>query len=217
VFKKLAVLAMSVALVGPAAFAQEGTMGRTERQASEVTRGVFGSPLTLSPQVGLLGFQDQTGDYDNRALEGLTLDWNMSNMFLPKTSNLQAGLGTGFLYSHIGSADANFFGSSPNSHIGNAGMNSFIVPGYISLGYKVSDKVLVAALPGATLLYRSDASGMNVGRGSGTNDTQVFPSIGLKAGWALAKSVGITAQGQYIPTPVKDAFSATLGATIPLA
>ncbi len=200
------------------AWAQDEMTPTTTAESSEVTKGVYDRFFRLSPRVGVLGYQDGAASYTSRIVEGVTADFDLAGLVtMPSSWNL--GVESGILYSHTGSPGANFFGSdAPNNTV--AGSNSFLVPMYLSTGYRPSDNLLVAVNLGASMLYRSVAGAMTIGRtGDGTlsSQTDFFPSVGLNTGWALGKSVALSLRGDYIPTPADDMFTATLGATFGVA
>jgi len=191
----------------------------TTTESNEVTRGVFGSPFTVTPAVGALGFQDPTGTYTSRITEGLLLNFDAGSAIMRGSSGqIKLGLESGLLYSHLGSSGSNFFGS--NAGVQNQeSANSFLVPIELTAGYALTDSFLATLNLGTNMLYRSIPGSMLVGRSDNTGGTSVdfFPSAGLELGWTAGSVVGIKLRGDYIPTPLDDMFTATLGATFALA
>src|SRR4051812_3849968 len=99
---------LSAVLLGPAAMAQNEA--RTEAEVSEVTRGVFESPLVVTGNAGTLGFTDGTNNYTSRFITGLTVNWHPSESF--RMGPFHAGIESGFLYSHVGGGGSNFLGQN---------------------------------------------------------------------------------------------------------
>lgn len=217
--KKLTYVALASAMAVPAAFAQDGgfeeQQGTTERQIEEVDEGVFSSPFVFTPQAGVLGYQNQAGDYDIRGLTGITATWNAAGMM--DVAGIQAGLETGVLYSHLGNPDSNLFGTGSDVSTGDAGANAFLIPAAIVGGVDVGG-IHVTGRLGADMLYRSDSNSMQIGRDDAGNDDSfdVLPMVGLGAGFDASQNVAISLRGSYIPVPADDLFTATLGATIGL-
>jgi hypothetical protein len=215
--KVLVCLITTAALMATAAWAQEGVYegGRTEREATEATRGVYESPLTISPQVGVFGFADGTNSYTSRVVEGFTLDLNV----MPFMRTAHAGIRSGLLFSHIGAAGSNFFGAnSPDGN--NAGANTFLIPIELFANGRVAEKVVAGLQFGTTAVYRSISTSMNTGRAvdtSAASSTEFFPSLGLNVGWEVSKSVAVALRGDYMITPGSDMFTTSLGATFPIA
>lgn len=212
--KVLSCLMLSAALVGSsAAWAQDE--GVSERSVSEISRGVFQSPLTISPRVGSLGFRDGNNAYTSRIVEGITLNWNPTEGY--RIGGVNLGIESGLLFSHLGSAGSNFIGQ--NDQFG-LGANAFLIPLDIVAGYHINDNVLVALNFGANAIYRSISNQMTFGRASdaGTgSSTEFFPNVGFNVGWSLGPSVGLSFRGDYIPVPNTSMYTATLGATFALA
>jgi hypothetical protein len=165
--------------------------------------------------VGLFGFGESDGTYTSRAAYGFNLDWNAAKSF--GNAPVALGLETGFIYSHPGGTSAGFFGSSTSGD-SNANSNAFIVPLNIEMGYQPMDEWKLALLLGASGLYRSNTSAILVGRNdlNGGTSFDIFPSLGMKIGWAVSKGMAVSLRGDYIPTPGKDLFTTTLGAVFPL-
>ncbi len=213
--KAMTSLLLCAALVGSTALAQDETETRSEREMEDVTRGVYQSPLSLGLRAGVWGFQDSTGDYDARGTLGINFLWNLSGAIAPRSKMLY-GLETGLIYSHIGAPDANFVGT--DSDLAGADTNAFSIPMNIAVGYNWSDRFLTALHGGAALIYRSNTNSMVLGRNDGSADdsVDVFPAIGANFGYSLSQNVGLSLRGDYIPTPVDDVYTVSLGATFGL-
>jgi hypothetical protein len=186
----------------------------TTAESADVTRGVFDSPLRLSPRVGAIGFQDSRGEYTSRGAAGVTLDLSLADL-IGDMGGVEFGFETGLLYSHIGSVGGDFWGFEEGPL---AGSNSGLVPLHLTAGYGVSDGLLATIGVGSTMLYRSIPQSMLIGRSDFDADDRIdfLPSVGLNIGYGLGP-VALSLRGDYIPAPADDLFTATLGAMIPLA
>jgi hypothetical protein len=216
--KLLPSIFLSMIVLAQVAWAQEDIAPTTTAESQEVMRGVYDKSFRVTPRVGVLGYQDGSQQYTSRILGGFTADVNLAGL-VPTPENWNFGLESGLLYSHTGSAGANFFGTDSPSNV-TPGSNSFLVPIYLTMGYKPTDSFLIALNVGSNLVYRSIASSMIFGRGSdvgGSNQVDFFPSVGLNTGWSLSRAVALSLRGDYIPTPADDMFTATLGATFGIA
>ncbi len=212
---KLIPLLVLAGATGATAWAQDTGGATTTARAPEVTQGAYDSAVEVTPRVGAIGFENSNNVYDSRIAEGIDLGWNLGGM-VPEVRPFVLGITSGVLFSHIGAADSNFLGM--NSVSNNTGTNAFVVPLEATFGYKFTDSTMASLLLGASGIYRSDNTQMLLGRADGTGGSSfdVFPTAGLALGLDL-KSVGVTVRGDYIPTPIQDSFTATIGLTIPLA
>ena len=218
--KRITILTMSVLLVGSAALAEDQVNpASTHANEANVTRGVYESPLNVTARTGVLGFKDTADSNTSRILEGLSLNWNLTNMSTMDIP-LQLGFEAGLLFSHLGSVGSNFIGTNGNGTGSSSAINTAVFPLTFVLGFKPNYSSLLALNLGTNAIYQNNSSTMNVGRpgASGTgSSTEFFPSIGFTAGYSLARFIGLTLRGDYIPTPVSNMFTASLGATFPLA
>lgn len=217
--KKVFAIVISAFFVGASfVYADEAeTAGITTEEASEITQGLFDKTWSVTPRVGILGFQDATGSHASRMMEGFTTQYSLANL-VGRPLGLEMGLESGLLYSHIGSPGSNFFGTQPPIRTAQ-GANSYLIPLNATIGYRVSNQWLVAMNLGASIFHRSIGNSMILGRagdGVAGTSTDVFPDLGVNVGWALSKTIGVSLRGEWIPTPQKPMYSATLGATIGL-
>lgn len=216
--KKILTFAMTTLLVcASSALAAEDieTSGVTRGEAPELTKGLFEKTWSVTPRIGVLGFQDNTGTQASRITEGFTTHLNMANL-LGRPIGIDLGLESGLMYSHIGSPGSNFFGTNPPVR-STQGANSYLIPLNATAGYQFADQWRVGMNLGAALLHRSIGSTMILGRAGDQQlggSTDIFPNVGLNLDWAMSKNVGLTLRGDLIPTPATPLYSATLGATI---
>lgn len=202
----------------PAWAQDEEIAGITAITAEEATKGVFESPVTVSGRVGALGYQATDQSYTSRMIQGITVQWNASDR-MANLGNAIVGLETGLLYSHNGAVGSNFFGTDSTAATGR-GANSFLIPLNAVAGYRLSDNLHIAGFLGTNMIYRSVGNSMILGRASDSStgsSTDFFPDLGVNVGWSATKNLGITLRAEVIPTPAAPLYTATLGATIPLA
>jgi hypothetical protein len=216
--KSIGCLILTFALAGSVVHAADTDQGMTSQAQASAGEGrkVYESPLNISPAVGVLGFQDGAGSYTSRLSEGLMVNWNIAGL-IPDLKGANLGVEVGLAHSHVGAPSSNFIGRNASSG-GITGANAFLIPINATLGAKFGRGYTDLHF-GMDALYRSVANSMNVGRGDGTNasSTDLFPDVGITLGWEATRVIGVTVRGDYIPTPGNDMFSATLGATFPLA
>jgi hypothetical protein len=183
-------------------------------------RGRLGEPETLkeqrwglSAQLGNLTYTDNGGAAASRMTLGVGFDWNASKELRPDApSNEYVGLSSGFLYSHPGATDANYFGAS--STVG-GDSNLFLIPLDLKLGYDFTDSFRLSVRGGGNLIYRSNASVSNLGAGSsGVSDLwKIYPNVGMDADFQLSPNFALTIRPDITLTPGNDLYVATLGAT----
>jgi hypothetical protein len=192
---------------GAAAQAEEGMV--TVKRADEY-KGAYDSPVNVDLRIGSLAYQESVGDESARAAYGLTFRWNASH---GNPTNLYYGVQTGFLFSHLGAPTSNFFGTDASGSPPGADANATIFPINLIVGYQVNDQFLITGHGGASMLYRSNSSAMLLGRGeTDTSDSfEVFPALGIMAGYELGRNIALTAQGDFTFTPQDDIWAATLG------
>jgi hypothetical protein len=207
-------LLLSAVILVPAAWAQEEA--RTEAEVSEVTQGVFASPLVVTGNAGAIGFTDGTDNYTSRFVTGLTVNWLPSEAF--QVGGAHIGVESGLLYSHVGGGGSNFIGQNSTQGVG-LGANAFLIPLNVAAGYQITNDLSLTGRAGADAIYRSIANSMLLGRsdGAGGSSVDFFPALGLTAGWSVSKSLAVTLRGDFIGTPARDLYTATLGASFPLA
>lgn len=215
--KKILTMAISTLLVWASVAAAEDreTPGVTTGEAAEMTQGLFDRAWTVTPRVGLFGFQDNRGSYASRITEGFTTNYSLANL-IGTPMGLDVGVESGLLYSHIGSPGSNAFGTNAPVRT-TQGANAFIVPVNATVGYKFADRWVASMNVGASVFHRSVGNSMTLGRTGDLNfggSTDVFPNVGLNIGWALSKSVGLSLRGDLIPAPAKTMYTTTLGAVI---
>jgi hypothetical protein len=202
------------------AFAQEEDTApsTTVTEAAEVTAGLYDRAWTVTPRIGVLGFQEPGLNHAGRIVEGFTTNVSLGNIvgFMP---SMHVGLESGVLFSHIGSPGANLFGVNAPIQIAE-GSNTVLVPLNATVGYRPLDRLLVAANLGASLVHRSIGNTMRLGRAGDSvpgSATELFPNVGLNLGYAVSNNVGVSLRGDWVLTPATNLFTASIGAQFAIA
>jgi hypothetical protein len=167
----------------------------------------------LTPQLGVIGYTNNTGSSTSRVTLGVGFDWNAESLIRPDAPKDQfLGISTGFTYAHPGANDANFFGSSSAA---GGESNLFLIPIDLKLGTMVNDSVRFSVRGGGNLIYRSNASSTDLGAGSGSTSSlwKIYPNVGVDADIQLSKSILLTVRPDLTLTPGNDIYVATVGAT----
>jgi hypothetical protein len=200
--------------ISVAAHAQTGAHASFEEAVIPQKKTMKEQVWGLSPQMGLFTYDERNGQATSRGAAGLSFDFNASSLFWEKSNLFYVGVNSGFLYSHIGSADANFFGNNGAS-LETEGANLLSIPVDLKVGYNVSDWFRLSARGGGNILYRSIAKSMDLGAGSESSDElwKVYPNAGLDAEFQLTDNLSIMARPDVTFTTGKNIFVATIGAT----
>src|SRR5690606_31716142 len=78
--KKTWLLVLSLSIMTTGAWAQTETSTARDT-ALDTLAGPNDAALSITPQLGVLGFSDATGEYTSRFSEGLTLTWLPERVF----------------------------------------------------------------------------------------------------------------------------------------
>ncbi len=221
--EKLSVLVIATAIatgVSTLAMGDESgqdTAGNSSTQTADVgTRTLKTQSLGISPQVGILGYTNGSGNYVTRGATGLSVDGNLGKYFLSSTGALKdfyVGVASGAVYSHLGSSSTNFFGSNSDDS-NNIGADILVVPTNLKVGYYLNDNVRVSAHGGGNLIYTSASQGVNFGQGSWDSGAKwnYFPNAGGDLEIALTPAISITARPDVtFFTTGETLFTGTLG------
>lgn len=213
---KTLALALSLTMMASSAWALTET-STAEGTGIDTLTGPNDADLSITPQLGVFGYSDASGNYTSRFSEGLTLTWLSEGV--SSDPYLYFGLNAGIIHSHMGATSADFFGSQDDGLAG-SDSNALIFPLEVALGYKLTDTFVLSGLAGINMIYLTNSTGTNLGRGDfgkADGDFEVFPSLGVYAGWEVSRVTALGIRGDYIPTPNDDMFTAALGATFALA
>ena len=218
-------IAFAGLLVSTAVFAQDtGTdvninnnapAATTTTTESEVGVGPLGREgFSVKPEVGAIVYDDALGGTTSRGVAGLDVDMNLSRAISP-TPSVYVGPQTGVIYSHLGSATSNFFGTSPTSNVSAPGANMLLFPVNLKVGYNITDNFRISAHGGGNVMYRSVANVMNLGSSSannGSNSTwSIFPNAGGDIEFGLGTSASLVLRPDVTFTPGNDFFTGTVG------
>ncbi len=155
-----------------------------------VDSGLTGKAVAISPHVGIVEFNDFTGDSATRGAIGLTLDWNA--MDLLAWDRVSLGPSTGLFFSHIGDPGSNFFGTDADFSAGQSGANLLIIPANLKLGYSISDNFRVGAHGGGNVIYRTAEQSMQLGTAGVGSEWDLYPNVGADIDFGLGKGVALS-------------------------
>jgi hypothetical protein len=167
----------------------------------------------ITPQMGVLVYEDGSGSATSRATVGAAFDLNLTEAILGEDSmGTYVGLSLSGLYSHPGSSDANFFGSGANP---GGGANLIQIPLDAKLGGHLTDSIRFTVRGGGNLVHRSDASSINLGAASEGTDSlwKIYPNVGLEGEFKVSSNISIMARPDLTITPGRNLFVAMVGAT----
>ncbi|MBU6152942.1 MAG: hypothetical protein KGP28_01450 [Bdellovibrionales bacterium] len=167
----------------------------------------------FTPQLGALVYEDPSGAATSRATVGAAFDLNLTDQILgddPMGSYI--GLSLSALYAHPGANNANFFGTSSGA---GGGSNLLQIPLDVKIGGYLSDSMRFTVRGGGNIIYRSNASSINLGAGSDSTGPlwKVYPNVGLEGEFKVGPSISIMARPDLTITPGKNLFVAMIGAT----
>jgi hypothetical protein len=190
------------------------TMAQAEvREPNTLRNEVF----SLRPNAGAIVYHDTTDSTTTRAIYGLTADWNFAGAF---TDNPTAfvGISSGGLFSHLGSATSDFWGTSPSSVVNSPGANLLIIPANLKIGANMGNAVRVSARGGGNVLYRSEGVAMNVGPSTATTSHiwRIYPNIGGDLDIGLTRGLTLGFRPDYTFTPGANIFVGTVALGVSL-
>jgi len=187
------------------------------------TTGLNNSRVGVTPQFGLISFRNEDGSGLSRGVLGLTVDVNgtgfVNQVFGRGYTDIYSGITLGMLYSHLGSPSSNFFGSSEGTFgSGFGGANLVVLPLNGKVGYSFGN-FLLAGHGGVNAFYRSIASAVRLGTtasNSSDSDWSVLPNVGLDLQYGVTNQIAVQLRPDWTFAGSNPAFSATLGATMPI-
>jgi hypothetical protein len=197
------------------------TGGMTTATAEDVTGGYLkNQTIGISPQLGVMVFNDAAGETSARAAYGLGIDANLAKMMNQEMANIYLGVSTGFIFSHLGDTGSNLFGSgTTTAAAGNTGANAFIIPADIKVGYNISDSFRVSAHGGGNVVYRSFGNAMSLGDSSTvpTSVWRLFPNVGADLEMAVGNSMAILLRPDLTFSPGSEIFTGTAAVSFALS
>jgi hypothetical protein len=167
----------------------------------------------VTPQIGALVYEDRAGTVTSRATVGAAIDLNLTEQILgDDPMGNYIGVSLSGLYSHPGPNDANFFGSGASA---GGDSNMVQIPLDVKVGGYFSDTVRFTVRGGGNLIYRSNASSINLGAGSDRSDSlwKLYPNVGLEGEFKVSEHISIMARPDLTITTGKNLFVAMVGAT----
>ena len=171
--------------------------------------------IGIIPQLGMVGYTASDDAYKARAATGFGLDVNIVPM-VSEMHDVYAGISTGALYSHLGSANANFFGSESTTGGGTAGANAVIVPADLKLGYNFNDRLRASIRGGGNVVYRSMANAMKLDSQRAGNDSvwSINPNVGADLEWQVSRFLNVIARPDLTIVAGNTLFMGTVGLSI---
>jgi hypothetical protein len=184
--------------------------------------------IGIKPQVGDLNYRDASNAKSNRALYGLTADFNVGDIVNNALNMHQTGLylgpQTGFLFSHIGAVGGGFFGDSgaqggtPNVANSDPGANMFLIPANLKAGWTLYG-FRVSAHGGGNVIYRSNASTVLVGKNTPITSSSkwgILPDAGPEVEYGILNGGAVIARADWTFGGSNTMFDGTVGLSIPL-
>ena len=174
-------------------------------------------------QAGDLNFRDPTGNIQNRNLIGFTAEMNASsfaaNLTGMDTKNLFLGPQIGLFYSHIGLAQANFWGTdSAALSSSNGGANLLMLPLDLKVGGTVGPFRL-ALHGGGNIFYRTVSSSVALGynpNGSSDSSWTILPNVGADIELGVTNAISLIVRPDLTFGGDNRLWAATVGVGIPL-
>jgi len=224
--KLLTTLSLSTFLVGAsfvtAAYAADNTQdtaATSTAEANQVSNGALADEIVgIKPQVGILAYTDQLGNGTSRAAAGISLEMNAVPLVDNTLKQWYIGPSTGFIYSHLGAASSNLFGTNSDSSLSlDTGANMVLIPVDLKVGYAFADNLRVSAHGGGNVFYVSDDNAINTGTTPvGASRWSMYPDVGADLEWGVAKNVSLLLRPDLTFTPGSDIFAGMIGVGIQL-
>ena len=197
----------------------ETTLGTTTATTSEVSRGYLKNEgIAVKPQLGVIAYRDNTLTDTARAAGGIGLDWNVAKAFSMSPS-VYMGPSSGFIYSHLGSATSNFFGSGADFVENQAGANLLVIPANLKVGYNINDFYRVSVHGGGNVVYRSIASSMQLGSDFAQDGSlwKMYPNAGFDLEAGLGPNLSLAIRPDVTFTTTDNFFTGMVALGINLA
>jgi len=216
-------IALAAVVITASAWAQDyddDMGGATTGYASDVGPQLRREVVGISPQVGVVSFNDVTGNYTSRATAGMNIAFNATPLLSDSEwSPFYMGIATGAYYSHLGATTSNFFGTDPSASIGSRGANLLVVPANLKAGINIMDNVRLSAHGGGNVTYRSSANAINFGPATSSDTGSVwrmYPNAGADLEIGLSRNVALSARPDFTFTTGNTLFMGTVGLTASL-
>jgi hypothetical protein len=125
---------------------------------------------------------------------------------------MYVGISTGGLFSHLGSATSDFWGSNPSSVVNSPGANMLLIPANLKIGVNMGDAVRLSARGGGNVIYRSEGVAMNIGSSTATtgNIWRIYPNVGGDLDIGLTRGLTLGFRPDYTFTPGGNIFVGTM-------
>lgn len=185
--------------VQPLLAKDEASATTEARESAVYTGGLKDETMGIRPELGLLNFKDADGGATSRGAIGVAYDMNLAKSLTSISRSVYAGISTGAVYSHIGDAGSNFFGSNSGVTAGNAGGNLFLFPVNLKAGYNFTDHFRLSAHGGGNILYASVPGAISPELGDRVGSKwSLFPNLGADLDYGVARNIAITLRPDWI-------------------
>lgn len=185
----------------------------TEKQPSE--GGLRDEAVGINPQFGVLSLDNSLNESQTRGVAGLIIDINGLRRVGTESGRPFLGPSLGVLYSHLGTATSDFFGTNSNDGRDN-GTHLLLIPFNLKAGYTIRDVFRPSIHGGGTLIYNnlpSLATGIQVSDSS----TTFRANVGMDFEFGIGKSVALMLRPDWVFTSDNTIFVGTLGVVFPLS
>lgn len=167
-----------------------------------------------------LGFNTYNTDPTNtqaststRAAFGVSAEFNLASPLNLDFTRWFIGPQTGFTYSHLGSSDADFFGSNTETNQ-TGGANLAIIPLNLKGGFAPVTWFRAGLHGGANVVYRSIASSIVLDYTD--LNWRLVPNVGADFDFAISKQISLSVRPDWTVSSSQNLFSTTAALGIAL-
>ena len=172
--------------------------------------------VSLKPEFGVATYTAPNNQGQGRATYGILSDLNFSKTLPPEWGPIYLGITSGLMFTHLGSATSNFWGSDPSQVVTDPGANMLLFPADIEAGWAMNNNARLAIHGGANVLYRSVANSIDMGDSSSVPGSvwRLFPNLGVDFDYSIGRNVAISIRPDLTLTPGNNVFIAAVGVGI---
>lgn len=172
--------------------------------------------FSVRPVLGVILYSPTEGDDATRPAFGLLMNWNVMPLLSDELTQGYLGIASGVIFSHLGPADAGFFGAGDGRP--GSDSNMYMVPLNIKAGFTFADDFRLAIHGGANAIYRTNGFSMAIGNDDNSAAPQLgfFPNIGADVVIAIGRNAALTFRPDMTITDVEEIFTGTIGLAFPL-
>jgi hypothetical protein len=170
--------------------------------------------LGIKPAVGTITYNDSSGGRSTRASYGLQGEYNLANAVGANFERWFMGPQTGFMFSHLGEADSNFFGADSASSTGQGGSNFLMIPVNLKVAYAPVKWMRVGVHGGGNVMYRSVPA--SIGLDNSDVSWRMIPNVGGDVEFSVSKDVALAFRPDWTLSPTQSVFSTSFALGIAL-